>query len=181
MKFGLFYLAQYVLNFLLCAITVIVFFGGWQFPGISQLAALGYDPVTNPQGNVLFNVLAGVLGVTVFLAKTYGFFFLMVLLRGALPRLRVDQLMDFGWKYLIPLTVVNIISGALWLALTQWGAAQGLGAVEGLSEWARFGIAFVLTAAINIAAIYLIAMLNERLKQDETAAPGQRPEPAAAG
>jgi NADH-quinone oxidoreductase subunit H len=159
MKFGLFYLAQYILNFLLCAITAIVFFGGWQFPGISWLYAQGITP-DNPDGNALFNVLAGVLGVFVFLAKTYGFFFFMVALRGALPRLRVDQLMDFGWKFLIPITLVNIVSAALWLAFTQWGAAQGFGFLEGLGPWPRWLLAFVVTLVVNGAAWFALIRLN---------------------
>jgi NADH-quinone oxidoreductase subunit H len=187
MKFGLFYLAQYVLNFLLCAITVILFFGGWQFPGIGWLAAQGYDPVNNPDGNALWNILAGVLGVTVFLAKTYGFFFVMVLIRGALPRLRVDQLMDFGWKFLIPLTLVNIFSAALWIGCTQWGAAQGLGFIEGWGAWTRWGVAFALTAVLNVAAVYGIALMNKNLSSkgpthpDQDMDMDQRAEVAATG
>jgi NADH-quinone oxidoreductase subunit H len=67
MKFGLFYLAQYVLNFLLCAITAIIFFGGWQGPGVAQLSAMAISPA-NPGGGWVFNVLAGALGVFYFLA-----------------------------------------------------------------------------------------------------------------
>lgn len=162
MKFGLFYLAQYVLNFLLCAITAIVFFGGWQGPGVGWLIAMGVSP-ENPNGNPLFNVLAGVLGTYYFLAKTYLFFFLMVVVRGALPRMRVDQLMDFGWKFLIPLTMVNIISAALWLAIMRWGGPQGFAWLEGLGNagsWSRYGLAFVVTLLINAGAYILIAWVN---------------------
>jgi NADH-quinone oxidoreductase subunit H len=161
MKFGLFYLAQYILNFLLCGITAIIFFGGWQGPGVNWLAAQGMR-LAGEAGNPWFDVLAGVLGVFYFLAKTYFFFFVMVALRGALPRLRVDQLMDFGWKFLIPLTMINIVSAALWLAITQWGAAQGFGLVEGLGPWTRWLIAFVVTLVINVAAFVWLAQINLR-------------------
>jgi NADH-quinone oxidoreductase subunit H len=182
MKFGLFYLAQYVLNFLLCGITVIVFFGGWQFPGIGWLAAQGVS-AANPEGNPLFNVLAGVAGVYVFLAKTYLFFFLMVALRGALPRLRIDQLMDFGWKFLIPITMINIVSAALWLAMTQWGALQGFGFMENLGEAGsimRWGAAFVVTLVINLAAFVGIARLTMASNAQRPTG-GDRPAPLAAG
>jgi NADH-quinone oxidoreductase subunit H len=158
MKFGLFYLAQYVLNFLLCAITAVIFLGGWQGPGVGWLYAQGITPA-NPAGNGLFNLLAGVLGVFYFLLKTYGFFFLMVWIRGAYPRMRVDQLMDFGWKFLIPLTLVNVLSAAIWVGLTQWGAAQGLAFVE---EWApllRWGVAFAVTLALNVTAYIVMARI----------------------
>jgi NADH-quinone oxidoreductase subunit H len=151
MKFGLFYLAQYVLNFLLCAITAIVFFGGWQGPGVAQLYAQAITPA-NPGGGWAFNLLAGALGVLYFMAKTYAFFFVMVWVRGAFPRLRVDQLMDFGWKFLIPLTLVNIFSAAIWVAVTRWGADEGLPFVEGWSAPLRWAVAFALTLAINAGA-----------------------------
>ncbi|NTU78483.1 MAG: NADH-quinone oxidoreductase subunit NuoH [Chloroflexales bacterium] len=158
MKFGLFYLAQYVLNFLLCAITAVIFFGGWQGPGVGWLYAQGISPA-NPAGNGLFNLLAGVLGVFYFLAKTYIFFFVMVWVRGAYPRLRIDQLMDFGWKFLIPLTLVNVFSAAIWVGLTRWGAEQGLAFVEGWAPLLRWGVAFLITLALNLAAYIVMARI----------------------
>lgn len=158
MKFGLFYLAQYVLNFLLCAITAVIFFGGWQGPGVGWLYAQGVS-AANPDGGWIFNLLAGVLGVFYFLAKTYFFFFVMVWVRGAYPRLRVDQLMDFGWKFLIPLTLVNIFSAAIWVAVTRWGAAEGLALLDGWSPPLRWGVAFVLTLALNVAAYLAMARI----------------------
>ncbi|MEI7772228.1 MAG: NADH-quinone oxidoreductase subunit NuoH [Chloroflexales bacterium] len=158
MKFGLFYLAQYVLNFLLCAITAIIFFGGWQGPGVSWLYEMAITPA-NPQGGWVFNVLAGVLGVFYFMAKTYFFFFVMVWIRGAFARLRIDQLMDFGWKFLIPLSLVNVISAAIWVALTTWGATDGLAFVEGWSPLVRWAAAFVVTLAINVGAYLYLARI----------------------
>jgi len=151
MKFGLFYLAQYLLNFLLCAMAAVVFFGGWQGPGVGWLYAQAISPV-NPDGSGVFNVLAGVLGVFYMLAKTYGLFFVMIWVRGSFPRLRVDQLMDFGWKFLIPLTLVNVLSAALWVALTRWGPEQGITFTAGWSPLLRWGAAFVATGAVNIGA-----------------------------
>jgi NADH:ubiquinone oxidoreductase subunit H len=158
MKFGLFYLAQYVLNFLLCAITALIFFGGWQGPGVGQLYAQALT-AANPAGSPLFSVLAGALGVFYFMVKIYFFFFVMIWIRGALPRLRVDQLMDFGWKLLIPLTLVNVFSAAIWVAVNRWGAAEGLAALDGLSDMARWGLAFVLTLALNVSAYIGLARL----------------------
>lgn len=168
MKFALFYLAQYILNFLLCAITAIVFFGGWQGPLVGWLYSMAITPA-NPDGSALFNVLAGMLGVFYFLAKTYGFFFLMVAFRGAYPRLRVDQLMDFGWKFLIPITMVNIISAALWVSITRWGAEQGFGFAMALGEpgsLGRWGVAFAVTLVINLGTYLFIARINRQAAQE---------------
>lgn len=158
MKFGLFYLAQYVINFLLCAITAILFFGGWQGPGVMWLYSRGIE--ASPDGSVLFSVLAGLLGIGYFLAKTYFFFFVMVWLRGAFPRLRIDQLLDLCWKFLIPLTLVNIVSATLWTIITRWGAAQGLPMLEGVGEWPRWLIAFGLTLLINVGSFLALVHIN---------------------
>jgi NADH-quinone oxidoreductase subunit H len=154
MKFGLFYLAQYVLNFLLCAMTVIIFWGGWQGPGVTML----YD-----SGNY---ILAGILGVGYFLAKTYFFFFVMVWLRGVFPRLRIDQLMGFGWKFLIPLTLVNVVSASLWVAFTRWGAEQGMAFMDQFGIWPRWGIAFGVTLVINVAAYLILVHINHANTKD---------------
>ncbi len=164
MKFALFYLAQYILNFLLCAITATIFFGGWQGPGIAWLVSQSIT-ADNPAGNPLYNVLAGILGTFYLLAKTYAFFFLMIALRGAFPRLRIDQLMNFGWKFLIPLTMINILSAALWVATLRWGTAQGFGIIEVAGEpgtIVRWLIAFGVTLAINASAYWWLARINVR-------------------
>ncbi|NWF79331.1 MAG: NADH-quinone oxidoreductase subunit NuoH [Chloroflexi bacterium] len=158
MKFGLFYLAQYVLNFLLCAIAAVIFFGGWQGPGVGWLYAQAISPA-NPEGNWIFNLLAGVLGVFYLLAKTYFFFFVMIWLRGAFPRLRVDQLMDFGWKFLIPLTLVNVLSAGIWVALTRWGPAEGIGFTANWAPILRWAVAFVVTLALNVGAYLFLARI----------------------
>ena len=158
MKFGLFYLAQYLLNFLLCAITATIFFGGWQGPGVSWLFSQAITP-TNLDGHWIFNLLAGVLGVSYFLAKTYAIFFLMIWIRGAYPRLRVDQLMEFGWKFLIPLAMVNIFSAAIWLGLTRWGAPEGLALLEGWTPFMRWATAFVVTLGLNLASYIMVGRI----------------------
>ncbi len=153
MKFGMFYLAQYVLNFALCAITATLFFGGWQGPGVSQLSAMGAN-------NQLFSILAGALGVVYLLLKTYFFFFTMVWIRGAFPRLRIDQLMGLGWKFLLPLTLVNIFSAAIWAACIHWGPEQGLAFLSAFGPWKRWAIAFLSTLVINLLAATLLVRIN---------------------
>lgn len=160
MKFGLFYLAQYVINFLLCAMTAILFFGGWQGPGVRWLSERGVAP----DGSLLLSMVAGVLGMGYFLAKTYFFFFVMVWLRGAFPRLRIDQLLAFCWKFLIPLTLVNLVSALLWVIIMKWGSAQGIPLLDGVGEGGRFAIAFIVTLVMNVGAFLFLAHINHPLR-----------------
>ena len=84
MKFGMFFVGEYVGIVLISAITVCLFFGGW----------LGPDFLPP---------------IVWFVLKTFAFIFLFILLRAAVPRPRYDQLMDFGWKILLPITIINLM------------------------------------------------------------------------
>jgi NADH-quinone oxidoreductase subunit H len=158
MKFALFYLGQYVLNFVLSLVAVAAFLGGWQGPGVAQLAAIGGWGT----------IAATVLSVIYTLIKAVLLMFGMVWIRGAFPRLRVDQLMGFAWKLLVPLTLVNLAATALWVAITTWNAGQWLGYVnlDGFAVWQRVLIAFVVTAAINLAAGYWLLTVYQRPADD---------------
>jgi NADH-quinone oxidoreductase subunit H len=88
MKFGMFFIGEYLGITLISALTVVLFFGGWMGPLIPPLAW--------------------------FLVKTFAFISFFVLLRAALPRPRYDQLMSFGWKVMLPLALLNlVITGAV--------------------------------------------------------------------
>ncbi len=109
MKFAVFYMGQFLFNYALSMVAAIVFLGGWNFPGIPQLA--NAVPIL---GNLASAIVLGV--------KAWLLFFVMVWLRGAFPRLRMDQLMGFAWKFLLPLVLINILSAAIWLTVRKWGS-----------------------------------------------------------
>ena len=90
-KFAMFLLAEYVNAFSICAIATTVFLGGWQGPILPSWAW--------------------------FFIKAYFLYFVLIWLRGTLPRLRVDQLMNFSWKVLVPLALVNLLLTALVMKL----------------------------------------------------------------
>ena len=91
MKFGMFFVGEYLGMLLISALIVVLFFGGWQGPWLPP--------------------------VLWFLIKTSVFIGLFILIRATLPRLRFDQLMAFGWKIMLPLALLNLlITGALVLA-----------------------------------------------------------------
>jgi NADH-quinone oxidoreductase subunit H len=87
-KFLLFFMAEYINMLTVSMLATTLFLGGWNGPGVAQFP---------------------ILGVFYFLGKIFFFLFLYIWLRGTLPRFRFDQLMNFGWKFLLPLAILNII------------------------------------------------------------------------
>jgi NADH-quinone oxidoreductase subunit H len=92
MRWGIFFLAEYGEVTVVSAIMATLWFGGWHGPGVDALP---------------------ILGVLWFTLKTYAFVLLFMWIRATLPRLRIDQLMGFCWKVLIPLALVNIMASAV--------------------------------------------------------------------
>ena len=106
MRFGFFFFAEYVALFIMSAIMVSLFFGGWLAPW--------------PFPAELGGFLGTIYGIFWFFLKTYFFVFVAVWMRATLPRVRIDQLMGMAWKVLLPLALVNLFVTALavvWLNL----------------------------------------------------------------
>ncbi len=105
LKFALFFMAEYVNMFTVSMMCAVLFLGGWYIPGLDYLARLiGFE--------WLFGV--GTIGYALvshvgFLLKIFAFLFLFIWVRGTLPRFRFDQLMNFGWKFLLPVALGNVI------------------------------------------------------------------------
>ena len=107
MRWSLFFMAEYAAMVVVAAVATTVYLGGWYFPFVHRLEAAGYHN--------LF-VLASVL---VFLVKTSLILYFYFWLRWTLPRFRYDQLMDIGWKWLIPSALINIVLSAFAIFLVQ--------------------------------------------------------------
>lgn len=97
MKMGFYMFSEYVSMFFSSALISILFFGGYNYPGMEWVAA-----------NWGINI-ANVLAVLSILAKTSFFIFFFMWVRWTIPRFRYDQLMNLGWKILFPLAIVNIL------------------------------------------------------------------------
>jgi len=95
MKFALFFLAEYINMFTVSMLATTLFLGGWNVPFIDMFLV---------RGTFLFGLVSA-LG---FLAKVIFFLFMYIWIRGTLPRFRFDQLMNFGWRILLPLALLNI-------------------------------------------------------------------------
>jgi NADH-quinone oxidoreductase subunit H len=104
MKFAMFFMAEYANMITVGCVATLLFFGGWTSPFGSLI-----PPVGGP-------VVQALLPVFWFVAKVFFFLFLYIWVRGTLPRFRYDQLMGFGWKFLMPLAIANIVVTSLWMA-----------------------------------------------------------------
>lgn len=148
MKFAVFFLANYMTNLAICAVAAGLFLGGGAGPGSTIEGGVGT-----------------LLSIGYFLAKVIFLFFVMVWIRGTFPRLRVDQLMNFAWKFLLPLALVNIFTSSIYIAIVRWGAEQGFGVGDLLGEpgsIARYAVAWIVTAIINAVAFLLVLRLTTK-------------------
>lgn len=105
MKLGLYLFSEYINMFISSAILASLYFGGFNYPGMDWV----YSSLTTSAGTVLGHNLATGVGILVFFAKIAFFIFFYMWVRWTLPRFRYDQLMNLGWKGLIPLAVINIV------------------------------------------------------------------------
>lgn len=114
MKFALFYLSSYV-NLVLSALMVaVLYLGGWDFPIPVNVIANWFGV---SEFNPVLQVATASLGIVMTLIKAYLLVFIAILLRWTVPRVRIDQLLDLGWKFLLPLALVNLlVTAALKLA-----------------------------------------------------------------
>ncbi|MGE9616015.1 MAG: NADH-quinone oxidoreductase subunit NuoH [Solitalea-like symbiont of Acarus siro] len=98
MKLGFYLFAEYINMFVSSAIIATLYLGGYNFPGIAKLYEIGLHQ----------NIIA-LLGILVLFLKIILIIFFFIWVRWTIPRFRYDQLMKLGWKYLIPLAILNII------------------------------------------------------------------------
>ncbi|MCB8978477.1 MAG: NADH-quinone oxidoreductase subunit NuoH [Ardenticatenaceae bacterium] len=111
MRFGMFFMAEYMKMIIFSAIISVLFFGGYRGPFVDQLPGLGF----------LYMIL-----------KIVFFLFMMIWIRASLPRFRYDQLMGLGWKRLLPISVFNFIFTAVMIVLYEQGIFDSLLKLVGL-------------------------------------------------
>ena len=98
MKFAMYFMAEYMNMIVGSAVAVTLFLGGWHFFGLENLGGPFWS---------------GVISVAIFSAKTALFLFVFIWVRWTLPRFRYDQLMNLGWKFLLPVALTSIVVTAI--------------------------------------------------------------------
>jgi len=104
MKLGFYLFAEYINMFISSAVMATLYFGGYNFPFM--------DLIHSPN-------LVTIIGVVALFVKVFFFIFFFMWVRWTIPRFRYDQLMDLGWKSLIPLAIANIIITGLWITFIR--------------------------------------------------------------
>ena len=147
MRFGLFFLAEYLSVFAISCLATALFLGGG-----TPLPFVEFP--LNFLGNTTFSVVfVDLLLIPIFLAKVLCFIFLMFWIRVTLPRMRVDRLMNFAWKYLVPLSIVNVLAAGIWYEIVIRPGSLFL------RNWI-WGT--IWTSLLILPAIWLVLWLNRR-------------------
>jgi NADH-quinone oxidoreductase subunit H len=148
MRFGLFFLAEYLSVFAVsCVGTALFLGGGTPIPFVEFPTNIG-------SGTTFSIVVTDLILIPIFLAKVLGFIFLMFWIRATLPRMRVDRLMNFAWKFLVPLSIANVFVAGVWyeIVIRPTGA---------LSLW-NWLIGTVVTGVLVVLAVWIVLRVNRR-------------------
>lgn len=143
MKFGMFQLAEFIGTLFMCGLFVTLYLGGYRFFGLENwVSAGGY-----PYGRLI--------GLLVFFAKVFSVYFIYMWIRGTLPRLRVDQILNFNWKFMVPLSLVLIFFVAIVDKLIP----------QGTSEIVRMAIHLMLNVGIGLATLEILRRRGRRNRE----------------
>ena len=163
MRFGLFFLAEYLSVFGVSCLGTVLFLGGGGLPLPWPLSMPDF-PKSLLSDTMASIILVNAISVAVFAVKVALYIFLMFWVRATLPRLRVDQLMNFAWKALVPLSIVNIVIAAIWYEM----------AVR-RPEWWFWG--WVVTFVLVAVSVWAVFRLNQGLRRAPGAREPGRPAP----
>ena len=152
MKFAMFYLAEFLGALFMSALFTTVFLGGWNIPIINLvISAFGGEPLNLAE----MGIAGSLIGLVVFLSKTFLMYFVFLWIRATWPRVRVDQILSLNWKTLVPISLVLILVVALLDKLIP----------PGTNELVRSGL--LLASNVLIAFLALEIMRRSARRQRE--------------
>ncbi len=160
LKFAMFFLGEYVNMFTVSALATTMFLGGWQAPPLVTMIGDGY-----------FN--HGWWGLLWFVIKLWLFMFFFVWLRGSLPRVRYDQFMRFGWKFLIPVTLGWVVVVAF-IRGSQLGYFGDAAITVAGRSFPVFTLVLIVIAAL--AALLISYLWENRVDERNAARDAPAPE-----
>src|SRR5438094_153850 len=133
MRFSYFFLVEWGNMWIMSALASTMFLGGWQIPGLTPEK---FDALTGGAA-----VVAELASLALFAGKTLFFVFVVMWLRWTLPRIRVDQMMNMCWKYLVPASFVGVLFVAVWMLVVNAMPWLGLAMRFSLTALGAVGIA----------------------------------------
>src|SRR6266496_2000452 len=149
LRWAFFFLGEYGNMTIVSAITTYLFLGGWSGPGVAYLIGLG---------SLGWGLLGNLLAIAYFVTKVFLLCFIFIWVRSTLPRLRADQLMQFAWLILIPITLFNILlTGLIFLVVNSLG----------LGSYTSF-VFLVVTAICNWAMLFAFIWIVGRTTTSTT-------------
>jgi NADH-quinone oxidoreductase subunit H len=153
MRWSLFFMAEYAAMVVVSAVAATVYLGGWYFPFVYRLELAGYHN------------LYVIVSLLVFLTKASVILYVYFWLRWTLPRFRYDQLMDIGWKWLIPSALINIVLSTIALFIVQaldgwrgWRTVQAISHGVDLTATGK-----VIMIVFGLIGLFITAALLSRI------------------
>ncbi len=139
MKFGMFFVAEFLHAFTVGSLTAVLFLGGWSGP---------------------FSDASPLAGVFWFMLKSFLGYFIVILMRATLPRLRIDHMLDLCWKFFTPLALASII-------VTMLVDKSLTTLLPNADAWARGGILFLANVLLGWATVSLLAASARKMRLAE--------------
>ncbi len=118
-RWALFFMAEYSAMIVTSAVAVTVFLGGWMLPGVTGTSLFGIGPISNPTLHTFASII-------VFAGKIMLLIYVYMWFRWTWPRYRYDQLMELGWKWMIPAGLANIVLTGVWYVFALPKAQGGV-------------------------------------------------------
>jgi NADH-quinone oxidoreductase subunit H len=134
LKFGMFYVGEFLHAFTISALTATLFLGGWRGPWAAQIP---------------------ILGVAWFFIKAFIVYFVVVLIRISMPRLRIDQMLNFNWKFLTPLALVLLVVTAI-VDKVFFMLLPGFHISDAVIPWIRAGVHLFVNLIMVLITVQIL-------------------------